>query len=345
MREDSGESLVSSLAGMLGKPVASVHPVDGGRNSRVYQVICQDSERYVAKVYPPAGPGQRDRLDAEFGCLSFLWANGLRCVPKPIAADHEAGRAIYEYIEGAHVVSSGVTASDVGQAVDFLLRLKDLGSTQGAAGIGPAAEACFTVQEILNNIIQRLERLLSLDEPGPQYQDLSRFLETQLQPTLADVRRRAERELGRSISLEIGREERTLSPSDFGFHNALRRPTGELVFLDLEYFGWDDPAKMIADFLLHPAMEIDSSLRATFLTGVLDGFEDYPALGDRVRLVFPLFALKWCLILLNEFVPERLVRRSFDGGEQDDPSKIQLQQLAKARAMLAKASSDYEYAN
>ena len=346
MREDSGESLATSFAGMLGKPVASVHPAGGGgRNSRVYQVTCQGSERYIAKVYPAAGPGQRDRLETEFGCLSFLWENGLRCIPKPIAADREAGKAIYEYIEGLNLVSSEISASDAGQAVAFLLRLKDLRSAEGTADIGPAAEACFSVQEILDNINQRLDRLLSLDEPGPQYRDLGRFLETQLQPALADVRHRAERELGTSISLEISREERTLSPSDFGFHNALRRPNGELVFLDFEYFGWDDPAKMIADFLLHPAMEIGSSLRATFLTGVLDGFEDYPALDDRVRLVFPLFALKWCLILLNEFVPERLARRSFDGGEQADPSMIQVQQLDKARVMLAKASPDYEYAN
>jgi hypothetical protein len=41
--------------------------------------------------------------------------------------------------------------------------------------------------------------------------------------------------LGRSsapFDREIPRTERTLSPSDYGFHNALRRPDGTLVFLD-----------------------------------------------------------------------------------------------------------------
>ena len=57
------------------------------------------------------------------------------------------------------------------------------------------------------------------------------------------------------VEAELPVEQRTLSPSDFGFHNALRRPDGRVVFLDLEYFGWDDPAKMISDFLLHPALE------------------------------------------------------------------------------------------
>ena len=229
--------------------------------------------------------------------------------------------------------------------MDFLLRLKNIGNSEGVDDIGPAAEACFSVQEILSNINQRLAALSSLDGNGPQYQDLKRFLETQLQPILADVRRRAERELGKSISLEINREERTLSPSDFGFHNALRRPDGNLVFLDFEYFGWDDPAKMIADFLLHPAMEIPGPLRTEFLSSMLDGFDEYPELSARVSLVYPMFALKWCLILLNEFIPERLARRNLHGSKPMDPATIQSQQLAKARSMLDKASPGYEYAN
>jgi len=339
------DNLAASLSGLLAKTVATVQPVDGGRNSRVYRVTCDDSERYIAKLYPAAGPGQRNRLDAEFDGLNLLWGNGLRCIPRPIAADRASALAIYENIMGSTLGFSEITASDIGQSVDFLLRLKDLRDAEGVGDIGPAAEACFSVQEILNNINQRLATLSSLDGNGPQYEDLRRFLETQLQPTLADVRRRAERELDKSISLEISREERTISPSDFGFHNALRRPDGDLVFLDFEYFGWDDPAKMIADFLLHPAMEIPGPLRSEFFSRMLDGFDEYPKLSARVSLIYPMFALKWCLILLNEFIPERLERRNLDSSEPLDPATIQSQQLAKARSMLNKASPDYEYAN
>ena len=345
MREDSVENLAASLSALLSKPVATVQPVDGGRNSRVYRVTCDDSERYVAKVYPAAGTGQRNRLDAEFNGLDLLWINGLRCIPRPIAADQASALAIYENIEGSNLDSSEVTASEISQSVDFLLRLKDIRDAEGVDDIGPAAEACFSVQEILDNLNRRLETLTSLEQQGSQYQDLRRFLETRLQPTLADIRHRAERELGRAISLEISREERTLNPSDFGFHNALRRPDGELVFLDFEYFGWDDPAKMISDFLLHPAMDIPGPLKTQFLSGMLDGFNEYPALSARISLVYPMFALKWCLILLNEFIPERLERRNFDSSDPSDPSTIQSQQLAKARMMLEKASPDYEYAN
>ena len=52
-----------------------------------------------------------------------------------------------------------------------------------------------------------------------------------------------------SFERDIDSAERTLSPSDFGFHNALKRSDGRIVFLDFEYFGWDDPAKMTAEEL------------------------------------------------------------------------------------------------
>ena len=86
--------------------------------------------------------------------------------------------------------------------------------------------------------------------------------------------------------------QRTLSPSDFGFHNALKRPDGRLAFLDLEYFGWDDPAKTIADFLLHPGMELSLPLRTHFLHRAIESFPTVPGLLLRVRVVYLLFALK-----------------------------------------------------
>ena len=99
---------------------------------------------------------------------------------------------------------------------------------------------------------------------------------------------------------------RTLSPSDFGFHNALKRPDGQIVFLDFEHFGWDDPAKMIADFLLHPHpdMAIGKSLKRRFIRRMLQCFEDQADLLQRVEIVYPLFGLKWCMIILNPFSPQ-----------------------------------------
>src|SRR5439155_8394299 len=134
---------------------------------------------------------------------------------------------------------------------------------------------------------------------------------------------------------------RTLSHSDFGFHNGLRQPDGRIIFLDFEYFGWDDPAKMIADFLLHPAMDLSAQAKKNFACALFQRFADWPGLVPRVESVYPLFGLKWCLIFLNEFLPAPLARRQFAALATAERSTLQMQQLAKAQAMLTRIRGEY----
>ncbi len=127
----------------------------------------------------------------------------------------------------------------------------------------------------------------------------------------------------------------TLSPSDFGFHNALWRTDGTIAFLDFEYFGWDDPAKLACDFLLHPGMNLGEAECGYFMERLPRVFPGDTELVRRVELSYPLYGLRWCMILLNEFLPERWARRAYAGAHADR-ERAQLRQLDKARAMLRK---------
>ena len=51
---------------------------------------------------------------------------------------------------------------------------------------------------------------------------------------------------------ELKSDEKIISPSDFGLHNAKLNRDHRLTFFDFEYAGWDDPAKTIADFFAQP---------------------------------------------------------------------------------------------
>jgi thiamine kinase-like enzyme len=148
---------------------------------------------------------------------------------------------------------------------------------------------------------------------------------------------------GTSFSAELNPQERTLSPSDFGFHNALRRPNGQIVFLDFEYFGWDDPAKMISDFLLHPGMDVGEGLKQRFLVKCINAYQGSGHLAKRVAILKPAHGLKWCLLLLNEFVPAYLRRRGFASERVLDESELQSQQLSKARRMLRDVMDQSEH--
>ena len=53
------------------------------------------------------------------------------------------------------------------------------------------------------------------------------------------------------------------SPSDFGFHNILCKD-GILNFVDFEYAGTDDIAKLLADFSLMPEIQLSNSHKNLF---------------------------------------------------------------------------------
>jgi len=270
----------------------------------------------------------------------------VRCVPQPIAVERDSGCAIYEYIEGKKISPRETTEFDIDRAVEFLARLHVLKKSKNSELIPPASEACFSVQAIVKNIELRLDRLFGLRNGGSLYSELGEFLEHKFIPSFNEITRWCKSTLNQSrMSFVAGvpNEARTLSPSDFGFHNALRSSGEQIVFLDFEYFGWDDPAKMISDFILHPAMNLKESLKRRFVASVLNSFEKHQRLLKRVEIVYPLFGLKWCLILLNEYVPEYLLRRGFANRSDLNSADLQAKQLTKAKYMCQRIMGEYEH--
>jgi hypothetical protein len=322
------------VAALLGCQVASVERIPGGRNSRVYRVTTSDAQTLVAKFYAESEPGDRDRLDAEWSALRFLWEHEVACVPAPVACDRIQRCAVYSYIDGQKIQPSDVTAADVTASVEFLARLKKLSQELPRPELPLASEACLSAEMLAGQIDQRLAHLKSICIDHPELAD---YVDREFQPCLQEATTRCQTFFsthGFPWNTEIPWSQRTLTPSDFGFHNALRRPNGEIVFLDFEHFGWDDPAKTICDFFLHPEMDLGDSLKKQFLSQAVELFADQPALWSRVQMFYPLFALKWCLILLNEFVPQAIIRRGFAQTDTLDRPSRQAQQLAKSRQLL-----------
>ncbi|MBS3132510.1 hypothetical protein J4470_00070 [Candidatus Woesearchaeota archaeon] len=332
---------ISLILPIVGSGVRSFERIAKGRNSRIYLVRCNDSKKYACKFYFSNELDFRDRMGVEFSALRFLWNNGIRNVPEPIFIHNEQRFAIYEYIDGAKVGSQGITERDIDYASDFLKRINAL--RQKAVGISPASEAFFSVGDVVGNLEKRYNRLAEISEDV----GLSGFLEEEFLPLFNSVVRwcRSELEFFGS-ELEYGsfikKRRMVLSPSDFGFHNALRKGDGSIVFLDFEHFGWDDPAKTISDFLLHPEMNLSSGLKEHFVRNVLSCFPEDSSLEARLRIVFPLFGLKWCLIILNEFLAEHFLRRQFAYGEPLVAEEVQAEQLVKARVLLDEVSLVYK---
>ena len=342
--EPSRDALLAAVSRLLGWEAVKLERIGGGRNSQVYRVSDAALNQVAVKVYFRHATDSRDRLATEFDSLSFLWRSGFRDIPRPVAGDPESNLAVYEYVEGEKIGSNSPGTRDLDFAIEFLGRLRALSRLPESQKVGVASEACFSARKVVENIQWRLGRFSGCVE-GIAISELRTFLADEFVPVWERVVRWSQSHLERagiSFEAELGPVQRTLSPSDFGFHNALRRADGRMIFLDFEYFGWDDPAKMIVDFLLHPGMRMVPELKRRFTQGVLSHFPDVPGLLRRVEVMYPLFGLKWCLILLNEFLPESLLRRQFAVALDRDPSDLQRQQLDKAKQMLMRISQEYE---
>jgi len=336
------------LATLVGRPIRRLQSVGGGRNSRIYQIVCDDGSMFCAKHYFNHQRDTRNRLEVESEALRFLWGHGVRDIPRPVASDRERNVAVYEWIEGVDVPTNALTTRSIDEAVEFLSRLKALRAEAASRELPAASEACLSLEAAVRHVERRLARLSAVSSDPSSPQAFRVFLNEGLRPLFDEVVRsshgRAQR-AGWSFTAELALEASTLSPSDFGFHNALRRADGRLAFLDFEYFGWDDPAKMLSDFLLHPAMQIPEALKHRFAAGVFNCFGELPVLPERAALMYPLCALKWCTILLNEFVPEHLDRRRFANDREVSGEQLLDRQLAKAQRMLehARAADGFPY--
>ena len=316
---------------LCGGTVGNLEEISGAGNHRVYRVDGDNGTRFALKTYFSGGHDGGARMSAEFKGLSYLWGEGLRTIPEPMAADREAQCALFGWIDGEAVKTP--TPADIDAACDFVRSLRDIARQDAADDLPLAREACLSADELYRQIVSRRARL---EREAAFRGDLSEFLRDTFGNTLHvtwSKTREGLRAAGISPTQELPGEHRTLSPSDFGFHNAVRGDDGSLVFCDFEYFGWDDPVKLVADFVLHPGMALRVRLATRFEKQATAIFADDPAFAVRLRLLKPLYALRWALIVLNEFVPERWAQRAFAHGDRDR-NIVLARQLGKAEGFV-----------
>ena len=312
-------------------PARELVPLAGGANNRVYRV---ETERGPAllKAYLRHPDDPRDRLGTEFAFARFAWVADLRCIPRLLACDPAAGLGLFEFVDGQRPEQ----ASDalVNQAVEFVCALNAARWRPAAASLPFASEACFSLAEHLGIVARRVNRLAEfapvsdLDREAILFvrRDLLRAWELVREQTQCTAR--ADRlSLERPLDLPA----RCVSPSDFGFHNSLVTPGGRACFLDFEYAGWDDPAKLVCDFFCQPAVPVPGRHFDPFARALAGCFLD-PLFVTRARLLLPVYRIKWVCIILNEFLPRTTGRRLFSTGEELEARK--LRQLAIAQTAL-----------
>ena len=335
LSEKAGELL--GAAGVAGRQEPTITQLSGGGNNGVFRVR-QGGESYILKKYFSHPKDPRDRYGTETSFSRFLWKNGIRTIPELLAMLPEAGMALYRQIEGRRLKCSEVEAAHVDQAIEFchdLLPLRDLTEAQQ---LPVASEACFSIPDHLECVDRRVARFTGSPCPLDRYAGGLRFAQDELRPCWDRVIRSVEKHLAFDpymLNRTLTKEERILSPSDFGFHNAFLTESGRLCFFDFEYAGWDDPAKLVCDFFCQVAVPAPRSLMPRFIESLASA-SGADCLAARVECLFPVYLVKWCTIVLNEFVSVAAAeRRTIAAGPL--PEEHFGIQLEKARRLLTDA--------
>lgn len=303
-------------------------PLDGGRNNRVAKILFADAEPLVLKSYFHSPNDTRDRLGAEYAFLEMAWNKGVRSIPQPLASDPARHTGLYTFVAGQKLEPGEVQQGHVDAAIDFVISVND---GQTSSGLPFASEACFSVDAHLKTVASRVARLADLDAEAPHVDEAAALIETRILPLWQQV----SAGIGATMdepSLRAPITQRVASPSDFGFHNALVNADG-VVFLDFEYAGVDDPAKLVCDFFCQPEIPVNSEFFDHFVERIAQITVDPADFENRAKSLLSAYRIKWLCIMLNEFASAGRQRRHFSGGE-DGWARRCAAQLVKANEGL-----------
>jgi hypothetical protein len=344
-----------SLPGTGAGAAANIRQLAGGGNNRLFKVELEGAALVIKRYFRhPSDP--RNRLDSEYRFSEYLWRRGERSLPEPLARDDESGVGFYRFIEGSPLEPGLVAEREMYQALAFLDRANQWRRDAEAFVLPDASEACFTLQQHLDLVEKRVQRLLQLpaanaaktvdrtDPTDPSDKTntntcaataaAATLVQGRLLPAWKSVRREClKRAAATDHPLEepLSAADRILSPSDFGFHNALQT-AGGLVFHDFEYAGWDDPAKTVCDFFCQVAVPAPLRYWEKISTGCAQLTGAPEKTLQRMQLLLPAYRIKWVCIALNGFLSVDGARRRF--ANQDAESHL-AGQLILAEKLLS----------
>ena len=278
----------------------TLEPLQGGMNSQVFR--CKAGRNWhVIKCFAPKPTSGHDRFRAEVEFLNYAKMVAPEFVPELLHADEETRSVVLEYIEGERFGEGRPPSrKSVDQAITFMRYLNEDREIAREYVSGNAAEGFLRLTEHLENIDQRIG-LMGVEHLPDRNKGEAQQLIDAARYRLNMLRARTEYLLSQGYCEDLlDPNERCVSPSDFGFHNAIRMPTG-VKFIDFEFAGWDDPAKTVADFDLQPRVPV--SPRKQVLAKALRGWKTRHSV--RHKILAPILELKWACIALGLLDPSK----------------------------------------
>jgi thiamine kinase-like enzyme len=330
------ENIVQKFLGE-GVSIKKVTQSGHGANSRIFRVETE-KDVFALKFYRRGKDNFNDRLNAEKLALTLFKKHGISSIPSIYGEDLINNCVLIEWVDGK--VISSPTKVDLKQSIDFLKKVDSIKNDIELIDFAKATEACLSASELISQVEARISKLKQSDSIY-----LYNLFDSQLLPLFEEVVEWVKSEYmscDMSIFKDLEIKDQTLSVVDFGFHNALKKNNGEIVFIDFEYFGLDDPVKLVSDTLLHPhpLMNLRHDYKKEFFNKTKDFFMNDCMYSRRIKILYPLYAFRWCTIMLNPFLPDYIFVDS-NSNNENQKKIIQNQKIKEVSVILNKIKNNY----
>lgn len=310
------EQVADFIKESLAIPNFQLTAITGGANNQGFKISYRGNSWFL-KLFAQDQTNSLRKMKSEFAFYSELVARKVQSIAKPIALSELCLATIYEFIEGNKV--SQVTEHHVIAAVDFVTACNPNNNSKPA--IAAASESVNSLHGFIDIVTLRLARFRN---DSLEHQALIEQL-NRIDERLTNCKNNIDK------SWSAPFDQLLLSASDFGFHNAIESDHG-LFFIDFEYAGLDSCWKLLADFYSQPQYPVPISSIKHFFNSPL--FEQISLHKDTFLKVFELTQLKWCLIMLNEFLPEIQRRRQFAWNKTCLKSQLEMSKDSQSAQLI-----------
>lgn len=289
-------------AGQLGANHNSIEKLSGGINNQVFRCGIGDC-KWVIKGYKTVQPGQRDRMRAEFQFLQYARRVAPKMTADLVHVDWDRRCVVLENVEGkAYKEGRTPDADSIATATQFIQLLNREPDLAKRYIQENAAEGFLGLRQHIENVRKRINAL-SCEHLISGTRRKAEYLLSLIHDNFEEIEEKTEKEISSGGILDkIEPQQRCISPSDFGFHNAIQSSDG-VRFLDFEFAGWDDPAKATVDFILQPRIPVIG-----FGSPLMQAWkpELRHSINRRCEVLSPILRLKWLCIMLGVLDPKRL---------------------------------------
>ncbi len=279
---------------LLKKKIKKINQLKGRKNSKIYKIEFKNKNYAIVKQYPDRFNDRRLRIEREIEAFKILKKYKFDNVPKVIEYNKDFNLLIMEYING--YTPKKISIEDLNQSIKFVKKIKKIKIEKQNYPFF-AEESCENFKNLLNQINYKFNDLVKVSNNS---KILKNHLNNILKKTMNNLFKSSKKlKIYKILFKKTNNDHLILSPSDFGFHNTIK--SKKLYFIDFEYFGLDDPVKLVIDFILHPGMKINLQLKKKWLKTNLSIFANDKYFKKRLFFLIPFFAIRWALIVLNDF--------------------------------------------